>query len=253
MKNLFIQLPFSVADASLPTIAPADIQLLSNPETDSLEHWLLGASDASLTGIKSGQLLTKQGSAQTYNAASIVLPGWGGALVSSIPDDLTSTVCAVIKRPVQSVSTDGVVAFGAFGSISSQKGSGLTIPNSTSMSTVQYDATPSASVVPWGSVAQGSYVFVAMAEQLDAASSPKQTLLYIGGGNKTTTASTTSRAASVARNLAFGNAAFDNASYKTVPLELCEAIVFNRPLTTAELDAVYFRSRVRMAGRGITI
>lgn len=251
--NLFFQLPISVADPSLPVIPAADIELLSPAESDAVDHWLLGVGDTSLVGIKSGRVLTPQGTSHTYNDSSVVVPAWGGALVSDIADDVNATICAVIKRPTQSLSTHGVIVFGSFSQVSWQNGSGLSIPNGASLLTVQYGAAPVQASVLWGAIAQGDYVFVAMSEQLAADSDPKQTLLYIGGGNKSTTPSSTARTASIARKVAFGNAAFDNASYKAVGLEIAEAIVFANPLTVAELDAVYARSKIRMAGRGITI
>jgi len=145
---------------------------------------------------------------------------------------------SIVAGTVQSGSGDGK-GFGIIRGGASDTFQLLARPNGT------VTFMPAANIVG----ARGGWMFIAMTFEVGS----RAWKAYVGGASMVSNVLAQAYAKS-ARNLALGNAYYVSS---TTPYDgavsHAEMIVFDHALTKEELDAVYARSRSRMASRGITL
>ena len=102
--------------------------------------------------------------------------------------------------------------------------------------------------------AASDWIFIAITERLTDTGAPNSRSIFIGGqpimeirepDNKTRPLATLP--------LAIGNGYSDNANYKTNPLVIAEAIIYDIALSNTELQALYERRKQAMAARGLNV
>lgn len=227
----FLRLPYAVPSSIGSAIDPSKVTpvLSTNYELDAAGHWLLGGSSASLTDIKSGALLTFAGgaTAPVYSSNFVTLSGNAGGLKSPTADRLDRTVCVVFKYSASGSFLIGGSWSGSTGAVIYQGAASILVAPS-----------PVALTNP---AAAGNWVFAAFSTATNLTRRAK-----IGGG----TVLNGSAAHTLHGNVAIG----DQSSGGLVgAADYAEFIVFNRAMTEAEMDAIYARSKVRMAARGLAV
>lgn len=252
--HAFTTLPFVLSNSALPMLSPSDWRPFEDFETDSIDHWLLGVDAASLIGVKARTALLPQGPGQTFGPQSVTIPAWGGALVSDVTDMPARTLCAVVKRPAQAlITSNNVIVAGTASSTNAEGGSSPYFFASTtdkSLWDLSHGNTPLNSVAPLpATVADAEWMFLAYS--INAA---------IGGtrrwgvnGALTESAATTTAGVISTKKIALGNAYFNNASFKALPLEVAEFSIFAGHLSADDLHTLYVRAKGRSARRGITL
>lgn len=250
MPHLFTMLPFAVPASDAPLLAGADYKLLVNYEPDAYGHWVLGPSASSLTDKVASRALTPAGTGHSYSATSVSIPADGtGELSSDFAEVQDMTACAVVTLPTLG-NGQGIVAFGNY---NSTVGFGANIIYSTVTSL--YSESPvirgvsAFSLRTLTGLTAGQKVFTALSMSFSGANS---VIRYVGGFAPLSSVPATEKTAA-AIPVALGNAQYVNVNYNAVPTEAHEFMIFNRALNAAELDAVYARSKARMADRGVTV
>jgi hypothetical protein len=251
MSLNFIRLPFSVSRADLPSIDLSGAKpILGIPiEADAGGHWYLGANDG-LLDLISKQPLTLQGAAPTYAANYATIAGGGGkALLTPWADSAVQTICMVVRRPT--VAADAFFA-GAQTTVAGDGGSGIFYQQSLA-ATARFSTRPFAGgafFANWpANVPAGAFAFLAYSEEY--ASGMKRTAL-IGGGAASTLVDGSAKTVGVStRKIAIGNGYYGTF---TGSADVAEFIYYpGRALTEAEMQAVYLRSKDRMASRGLVL
>lgn len=253
--NAFFRLPVNVNVPGLVTINAASVRPLSNvspgPEPDSLDHWIFGDSTSSLDGIAQGTGLTLVGDVAFERNYAIIDSGQAG-LVSEFPDLAIQTICAVVKiNPI--LSNGGKLIFGAMTATNGDGGSAAFFSGSveeyffaTARGTSQNNQSQN-----WGTQkSPGDWVFIAVAEKLDA--SPRSYTAYVGGIGYSSLSAPANKTVS-ANDLAFGQAYYTSPSFANSTLSIAEGIIFDTYKTPVELAEIYERSRLRMLNREISL
>jgi|GEM_PF-1662062 len=223
------------------------------PEVNAIDHFLFGGGGASLVGLKGLMFLApaNPNAPPNYNPTFLQTSGGGqNGLISNLPEPDAFTIYTVMHYD----DADGrgsIVAGTVQGG--SGDGRGFGILRGAATDTYQMLARPNGTVtfMPASNIldARGKWMFMAMTFEVGS----RAWKAYVGGANMVSNVLAQPYAKS-ARNLALGNAYYVSSSTPYVgAVSHAELIVFDRALTQAELDAVYARSRSRMASRGITI
>jgi len=223
------------------------------PEADAIDHFLFGGSDASLIGLKGRLTLAPANPSAPPSYANAFLhtaAGGQNGLVSSLPEPDAFTVCTVMRYDGQD-GRGSIIAGTLQGGAGDGKGFGILRGGASD--TFQLLARPNGTVtfMPAANIvgARGGWMFMAMTFEVGS----RAWKAYVGGASMVSNVLAQAYAKS-ARNLALGNAYYASS---TTPYDgsvaHAEMVVFDHALTQAELDAVYARSRSRMASRGIAI
>ena len=246
---LFTMLPFSVSNPSLTAIPPEDIELLYPYENGAYGHWLLGGSSSSLADGVNGRALTVGGDTPTYETGYLtVSQASGNGLASDLADDsaaLVVTICAVVRRNAVSAGvwfpfgnlstpTDGIAPYASAGGNLLITGRGLTGLNGTNTGKT------------WP---EDVWVFMAMS--IDFASGTKAVKFLRGGESVFETAPTGTYVPNTDAPFALGGKYYSTAL--AVDLDFAEFILFGDAKSAADLSAIYARSKIRLASRGITV
>ena len=252
MSNAVLVMPFVSTASGLPVVPEEDLVPFADYEVNAREHWIFGGGEQSLVGVVNGSPLTPQGSAHTFTATSVQVPGFGGALVSPFPDDVISrTFAAVVKRPVQGTDTSkmGVYWGNRAGSAGGLMFYAYVLSSggavSTSASTVS--GTRNAGTVRYNDagVSDGEWAFILFSETESDFVSQINGVQESGDLDRPRTLSV--------NNWALGNAYYNTTNYRELPLEFAEWIAFDNAMTAPEAMAAYQRAKARCARRGITI
>lgn len=241
--NLFTRLNVTSDDADLPIISRSDIRLLYSPEQESYDHWMLGGGASSLIGIKSGTSLTPKNSAPTYFTSYATLGGYQQSLLSGLTDRDGLTMCVVVRDDNFDNINKSIVVANSGAGLSGQALSlvGGVAPYARS---VVRGNTPLIRDRAFGAIS-GDWYFLAMSQEGLVA------FPYIGGAANAAAASSTSKIASTFK-VALGNT-YEAAAVFNNGMSIAEFIIFERGLSVEEIDAVYGRSKSRMAERGIDL
>jgi len=253
--SLFTRLPI-YAPGVLPVIAETDIDYLSSYEVSAYEHWVFDTANAdSLIGAVNKKLLIAQSTPPVYSANYISMTNYpvGKGLLTDLDDSATpsDTMFAVVRD----TSTKGLQ--GIFGSLgTSAEGGGGVIFNLQDAARTAFayhhgvsTSTSTPADVP---AIAGQWRFVACSRAFAAGNNVLRIL--VGGGNGNELANTgTYLKAPTGRKLGLGSPYFPASGVSTFQVDYAEFGVFKRALTLADLKAVYARSKVRMAQRGIVI
>jgi hypothetical protein len=236
-----------IANPGLTQLDYDDLTDVPEFEYDAYEHWMFDTGDSTgLTGrLSSRRVLTLQSAAPTYSAGFLTIGAIGNALISPLDDQDEWTLIATVKYPAAAGMIGGtlndttnggslLIAAGGTQEISSY------VPGLTN---VQINAPSTPSTGDW--VSAGLCVASTGAEQ-------RRTLVGLGLSENVT-----GEGAYVPgpNKVALGNAdgAGIGAPYTTTTLAVFEAILFNRALTLAEMQAVRARSIIRGARRSMTV
>lgn len=223
------------------------------PEADAIDHFLFGGGGASLVDLKGRMFLTpaNPSAPPNYNPTFLQTSGGGqNGLISNLPEPDAVTICTVMHyddRDGRGSMVAGTVQSG------SGDGKGFGIIRGGAWDTFQLLARPNGTVtfMPAANIvcARGGWMFMSMTFEVGS----RAWKACVGGASTVSNVLAQAYAKS-ARNLALGNAYYLSSSTPyDGAVSHAEMIVFDRALTQAELDAVYARSRSRIASRGITL
>jgi len=222
------------------------------PEAGAVDHFLFGGSEASLVGLKGRSTLTaaNPSSPPVYAPASLTLSAGGrNGLLSPMLEPDAYTLCCVVKYTVDAL---GRMLFGTSqGGSGDGKGFALLNDNLGSFSALMR---PNGNRTPISRTLLvdllGSWVFVAFG--VDAQGNRFRT--FVGGVNPVELVNATQYARSD-RVISLGNAHYESSAgvnYKAAG-EYAEFIQFQGYLDQPSLQAIYQRSKLRLAARGITV
>ena len=217
------------------------------PESGAAGHWLFGADYPNTEDLVSGQQLTELiPGAATLNAASLSISDGTGSgdakrgLETPFAQAPEQTVCLVVSGlPGNRIlggnlsTTDGAGAF-MFGTALQNNARGK----------------PHGNVVIESAVPQTApFIFVAQ-----SVSASQDWVLFRGDATASVvqTGSPSAAAEDTGKSIGIGNTAYTSGSFVTGG-DYAEAIVFNAHKTQAELEAIYQRTRTRLATRGISL
>ncbi len=251
--SLFTRLPISVNDPSLPIIPSGDIDTLGvSYELDSYDHWVFNTGDVGgLVGLNKQRALTPQASVAAYAATYLSLSTtMGNALLSDLDEVALGkyTLCTIVREP--SPQPTGikplfgtVVASPAANNLTFLSGSGAARKVFASYSgfTSSLDTT--------AAIAGDVWYFVA--SSLDFKADSSHTMKTLVGGTAPLEAAGIGAHLASGRKWALGNGWYATGAAGTY--QYAEFILYDRALTTDELQAVYARSKARMALQGITV
>jgi hypothetical protein len=246
---LTFQIP-QVSAIAGPNVAE-DLSILNylTPEAGALQHWVFG-SDGLLGGLDmigdtEVDPVTDDPTVHA-NYISMALGSSGNlkGLKSAMDDSAGSmTVALVAKRPADAANQ--TVA----GTSTSTAGDGGSLLFwSSTLNKLQLNIRPLASgffptVDPGEDLEPGGWYFAAFSHAPSV-----HTLLLGGVGSDAKTGAKTVSA----NKVALGDGYWDANGFRTA-IDAAEFMVWNTPLSLAEMQAVYARSKQRMAARGITI
>lgn len=251
MANLVTVLPFSVPGSSLPTVAAADMRRLSDIELSAYDHWIFNAGESSLTGKFAGKTLTVQSTAPTYSGNWLMLSlNKGAGLLTDLGEstgqsDTIAMVCKIAALPTAAIVLEGTLgpssepASGGGGSVFISSGGKLYLTNK---------GTAQSSTDTTDTLTADTWAFVCMTRSMSTG-----VVRFLKGGSTVREYSglTGYVPASNSRKLALGSAYYGSQAGNT--LSVFEAVIFNRGLTAAEMQALYLRAQARAAKVGITI
>lgn len=232
----------------LTSVTPAE-----SVESDAREHWIFGVGIDCLSGLNGRHNLNPQGVNLAFENNHVTLPAWGGALVSDIPDSLEYTRCAVVRY-------DGLKGISLF----NNSDYALTIGGGRFVITSETKTGDAMKVVcvekgmdtqGWYIPAHpGDWIFIAVTERLSDTGASCARSIFIGGQAPLEIREPDNKIRDMAAHpLAIGNAWSDNANYKTNPLVIAEAIVYDTALNSDEIQALYVRRKQAMAARGLNV
>ena len=213
-------------------------------EAGAQAHWLFGSDNPTYADLVSAQIAT--GPTHALEAGYMTSPtGTAQGRDSGIPEAAEQTTCFVFRL---AGSTDSMI------------GGTLQLPGDDgSRGTSLYTKLPSSLYANmrggWGnSLVNGSlslttdFVFVALSK--NAATGGY--VLFSGDQSGNGVLTGTSALSTSSRTIGIGNLHFNNSGFSG-QISLAETIIFDSAKTETELEAIYTRSRSRLAARGLTV
>ncbi len=222
--------PFAIAASKYDTP-------FTDAEVGAYEHWILGGTSASLTGLIAGKSLTPQGSV-TYNADHVQLSaGANQGLVTDYADSATpeDTMCVVMRdnagNNVRFMGND----------------SHLPILSNNDNSLI-YTESGIHTVDDTGfNLTANTWYFIGFARSYVGFSNI--TRVFIGGLGTHENAEPGTYSPDVDDNLGIGTVSGSASG----TLEFAEFALFDRCLTLSDMEGIYERAKVRQADRGLII
>jgi hypothetical protein len=206
-------------------------------EPDALDHWIFDkGNDANLRGIK-GKYLAMLGNAPTNNSASITTASAGlHGLETPFQDAQTQTFCAVVKRPASSA-----IICGASSDVGGDGGDAILFNAALTQGLTRNEG--SSSVAGSSGVAEDDWCFVALSQEQGSQ------IYYLGGIGYAMETHTKLVSAS---KVALGNGYYNIAAYMD-GLEFHSFMFFDTAKSLDNIEAIYARSKISAARRGIAI
>ncbi|WP_010604018.1 hypothetical protein [Pseudoalteromonas maricaloris] len=249
--NIFTVLNVTSNNPDMPVISASDVEYLFPYEKDSYGHWAFGNIQPLVSKVTDKQL-AEQSESPVYTDKFLTLSGNGKALLSDFADSNIDCTVATVFR-VDSYA-DVPVIFGSLSSAAVGGGSVYLITNNDDQTANMYANYRGTNIgnspIMTGLSANTWYFLAVTREVIDEAGN-------IGVKLKL------NELPVVARNQTSGTPYDDNAviacgqAYYPTSLgastDFAEFIIFDKVLTTDELNALYFRSKSRMAKLGINI
>ena len=257
MSNLCIQVEDYVSPfaGQLPVIQTEDLIYIEKFEEDAYGHWMFGVDSSSLVDRVNARSLTPQAGAKippVYSTNHVQLENLGGnALISDLVDAAATNITAVF---IVKVSTTGLHIIG--GNLpptasTTASGSGVFVSANKSYF----------NVIPLVANATGMISNVTSNQVIDqknnvliAISINKTTKLCViytqqNGVESSTTSAYTGTYETSPNKISVGNGYYTAVSASTT--SFVEAIIYDKALSVAELQAVASRAKTRQANRGI--
>ncbi|MEK6490057.1 hypothetical protein WNJ68_20620 [Klebsiella grimontii] len=229
---------------------------------NNAEHWLFGRAETSYRSRTSLRTLTPQ-SEPEYHHNYISLAGWGGALVTDIPDSGVYTICAVVRVPAQTPRANCVVVYGTQDGYSQRDDDDSFTGNQLSLFSDLNDRRWIRSKIsgyratsrryPDVATPADKWLFVSHVVRMTG-DGPRYQSIYVGDDEfRELREADADRLILSGRNVAIGNAYCDISMFKSAGLDVAEFIYFDKALSAEELKNVYENSRQRMAERAINL
>lgn len=219
---------------TLPAVAEADAQ----------GHWFFGTDNPAESDMITGQSLQANGTAPARFAGYLRIAGQANGLLSHVADSADITFCAVVRRPSGAARAvlGGTMDSGA----GPQEGwtpytwdtNDLHVRNKGGTEIVELD----------NNSPLGSFYFLAVSLSATGAH------VYFRGtqGAPIVATGNAGRGKVRALTVALGDVHFNNTSF-TGSFDCAEMILWQSHKTVAEIEAVFLRSRDRLAARGIAL
>lgn len=254
MANVRIAVPavFNVPPPQgVPPIASSSVMPVfpDRPETNAIEHWLLGNDESSLIGLKGASNLTRSGVAPSYFSGYLTTAdGALNGLASSVLDRDEFTIVAVAKFDSASAGSGRVL----MGTAQATGGDGLGASAlQTTTGGIQGLTRPNPSATFFGSSQLSAIVDKWAFLAFSVSKSEMKQKQFVGGigGFEVATPSAYTKSA---RGFGVGSAYYNAATY-TKGISVAEFIVLPY-LSNSEIESVYARSKLaRMPARGIEV
>ena len=258
MSNLCIQVEDYVSQfaGQLPVVQTQDLIYIEKFEKDAYGHWLFGSDSSSLIDKVNGRSLTLQVGATippVYSANHVQLSNLkGNALISDLVDAAATNITAVF---IAKASTAGLHIIGGnlpHSSSITASGSGVFVGSNK----------PYLNLKPLVASSTGMISNVTSNQDIDQTNNlliaisvnktTKQCILYTQQ-NDIESIKTTAYAGTYETSpnkISVGNGYYTAASGPTV--SFVEAIIYDKALSVAELQAVATRAKLRQQKRGLT-
>ena len=218
-------------------------------EAGAIAHWFFGTDNAAMADMIGGAVLTPVRIPPTHSAGYLAL-GSDGAGVNGLRTPFDDSAALTFVAVVRQVDAAHQCVVGpTFGD---DTGYGTFFNGSQGLKTNGRagSAFINATLDADTDLSPGTWVFVAVSAS--SGGSPNN-IAFAGdtaGGHKTLTTSASNTP--IADKVALGSAYYTSGAFGD-PMEVAELIVWNEHKTQSEIEAVYARSRVRLAARGITV
>lgn len=229
--------------SAVVTGTPTGVSPLAEP--DARGHWLLGADNATHGDLLTGQALVPQKQAPGLQPGHISISGRGNGLLSQVTDTADVTFCAVVRRPA---GTTGSMIGGVLAPASTGVADGWAaftrdvddtwVRNQSGGGTVELDNTSPID----------QFFFIAVSLRADGSH------VYFRGGaaGNLVDEGNTGRGAARGVNIALGDVYYDTAAFSG-RIDVAELILWQSAKTRSEIEAIFLRSRDRLADRGIAL
>lgn len=241
--SMFIRLPVTISDSTLPVIPPGDIRYLSNLEENAYEHWMFGGDAGSLVGRVNSIPLTPQGSDPAYQSGYLTLDSEAGqGLLSGITDaELMASGGGIMFAVVKHARYTSNPSF-IFGCRDSSSGVGVAFSQATSPNHQISVFSASSIPITTATVAPDVWRFIALA--FGPAWAMFSTLEVSDEIAGTYTPAD--------REIALGNG-YHASTPSGRPIHVAEFGITPGAYDLSMLQSIYHRSKARMAARGIGI
>lgn len=254
MSHLFTVLPFIVSNSALPVVPSSDIRRLTTHEEGEGEPrahdiWEFGGNALSLTGKQSGKQLSLQGDEPVYSDNYLSMStGQGSAILSdftesALPND---TIWAVVRIAIlTSEDPSAVILFGTLATLNINTGSGFFSGNANMFghNARGFSGTNQA-VIP----NNGEWMFVSYSRRMHSGGA---LFRLLGGGHPAFEEELTGTYKPSVNPVAIGGAYYDVPD--AVSIDVAEFGIIPEALTAYEMQALYLKSKARMAARGIVV
>ena len=218
-------------------------------EAGALAHWFFGTDNAAMADMIGGAVLTPVRIAPTHSTGYLVL-GSDGAGVNGLRTPFDDSAALTFVAVVRQVDAAHQCVVGpTFGDAT---GHGTFFNGSQGLKTNGRagSAFVNATLDDNTDLSPGTWIFVALSASSGASPSNVAFAGDAAGGHKVLTTSVTNTP--IGDKVALGSAYYTSSAFGD-PMEVAELIVWNAHKTQSEIEAIYARSKARLAARGITV
>jgi len=254
-----LKLPFAVGGAGLGTIAAADMRPMfaPPPEVDAVAHWDLGGGASSLIDLLSGRPLAPVGAAPTFDAAGVMITSGGvNGLLTNIADKAANqTIACVAQVPTSAdVTSQSTMFFGTLQQTAGGdgKGGGVYVSGTASATktVISNDRTSGGASQNLNRTVAGLTTGVTWVFMLYSRGAAGR-FVYVPGTSDFVSDALAKDGST--RMIGLGNTAYNDATFM-YGAKFSEFIVWDRGLSQAEAQAVFARTKERLAYRkGLTL
>lgn len=224
---------------------PFSLSVPAEAEADAQGHWFFGTDNVTDSDMITGQALTANGAQPTRSSGYLSILGQGNGLLSHVADSADITFCAVVRRPqgasraiLGGVMDSGAGAEQAGWSPFTWDTNDLHVRNKGGTEIVELD----------NSSPLDTFYFLAV-----SLSATGEHIYFRGTlGTSIVNSGNAGRGTVRTVNVALGDVHFDAGSF-VGSFDCAEMIVWQSAKSVAELEAIFLRSRDRLAARGITV
>lgn len=250
--SLFTILPITVPDATLPQIPLSDVEFFGEGEQNSYGHWILNSGPAAFTDIVNGRVLTPNGIAPAYysNYINISSDSNDYAIKSDLYEPASTggyTLCGVIRQKSAGLTA---ITWGTLGTGVDNKGGSTYWAGGNANKWLHTYRGAASSIDSELSQPTDEWYFVAVSVSYINLTSWQAAMVLGGVGQSSVGPGTGTYTPNPDQPISIGNIEY---SANSSSYDFAEFILFDSALSINEMQAIYLRSKARMASRGITI